>query len=1251
MRIVIDMQGAQTESRFRGIGRYTMAFAQAVVRNKGEHEIILALSGLFPDTIEPIRAAFSDLLPQSSIHVWHAPLPTNCLEPSNIGRRLDAENIYKAFLHELSPDVVHVSSLFEAFAYNVIPIIDQLQGQALVSVTLYDLIPYLYPDPYLLNPSIKTWYLEKIEHLRRADLLLAISDSSRDEAVKHLGFPLAQCNSISTDADPIFRPLVVEPAREESLRQKFGLKAGFVMYTGGIDHRKNIEGLIRAYARLPSATKQTNQLVIICSVQPADRKHLQRLAAAEGLATNELVLTGFVPDENLVALYNLCSLFVFPSWHEGFGLPALEAIRCGAPTIGSNCSSLPEILGWSEALFDPKSDQDIARLMHRGLTDETYRIELKERQRQHAESFSWDKTARRAIAAMHKSYLAKSSADMHKSDGGNTRRLRLAYVSPLPMARSGIADYSAELLPQLAKHYEIEVIVTQDEQVNDYWILENLPLRSARWLLENVDHFDRVLYHFGNSHYHQHMFSLLNQLPGVVVLHDFYLSGIQAYRELTGVSPNAFINSLYDSHGYHAVQERLKAKDTAAIVWRYPTNLPVLQRALGVIVHSAHSKDMARHWYGHAASKTWSVIPLLRVPSAAGGRAAARRRLDIPADDLLVCSFGVLGRTKLNHRLLDTWLRSPLSVNRHAHLVFVGQNEGGDYGQALLRTIKNSKAHSRIHIIGRVDADLFRDHLDAADFAVQLRTHSRGETSAAILDCMNHGLPTIVNAHGSMAELDPDSVWLLPDEFTDDELGHALSELASDPHRRQAMGQKAKAIIHLHHAPDLCAKQYVEAIEAIYTNQSKGVTGLLKELSKSTRTDDELKDLSVSLGRNFPSQPRLRQLLVDVSNLVRHDAGTGIQRVVKNLLRELLAEPTSGFRVEPVYAKAGQGYYYASQFTERFLDFSAATLSDDPIDFVNGDIFFGLDLEPSLQISNHDFYQAMRRQGVVVKFMVYDLLPINMPETFIPGAAEYFSQWLNVITQTDGAVCISKTMSDELAKWVQQNSEARQRPFLITWSHLGVDIDQSLPTKSFLQNEQLSLDNLKSKATFLMVGTLEPKKGHAQVIHAFEKLWQDGADLKLIIIGKKGWLVDVLEDRLRKHKELGRRLFWLEGESYESLKKIYATSTCLIAASYGEGFGLPLIEAAKHKLPIICRDIPVFREVASEHAFYFDASDAIGLSASIKQWLLLYEKTAHPTSDRIPWKTWSECAENLKHLLIGSTLSKKKDHKQVNQDW
>ena len=99
MRIVIDMQGAQTASRFRGIGRYTMEFARAVVRNRGEHEIFLVLSGLFPETIEPIRSAFNGLLPQENIRVWSAPGPVSELHPDNASRRQVAELLRDSFFY------------------------------------------------------------------------------------------------------------------------------------------------------------------------------------------------------------------------------------------------------------------------------------------------------------------------------------------------------------------------------------------------------------------------------------------------------------------------------------------------------------------------------------------------------------------------------------------------------------------------------------------------------------------------------------------------------------------------------------------------------------------------------------------------------------------------------------------------------------------------------------------------------------------------------------------------------------------------------------------------------------------------------------------------------------------------------------------------------------------------------------------------------------------------------------------------
>ena len=129
--------------------------------------------------------------------------------------------------------------------------------------------------------------------------------------------------------------------------------------------------------------------------------------------------------------------------------------------------------------------------------------------------------------------------------------------------------------------------------------------------------------------------------------------------------------------------------------------------------------------------------------------------------------------------------------------------------------------------------------------------------------------------------------------------------------------------------------------------------------------------------------------------------------------------------------------------------------------------------------------------------------------------------------------------------------------------------------------------------------------------------------------GKKGWLVEDLCHRIRNHPELHRRLFWLEGLSDEYLEKVYASSTCLIAASYGEGFGLPLIEAAQHGLPILARDIPVFREVAGEYAAYFKAQTPVELARAIQSWLVDYENATHPKSNGIKYLTWKESSAML----------------------
>jgi glycosyltransferase involved in cell wall biosynthesis len=1229
MRIVIDMQGAQSVgSRFGNIGRFAMSLSKAIVRDRGEHEVVLALNGFFAESIETIRAALDRSLPQENIRTWYAPGPVDYLSQPQ-WRREVAEHIREYFIARLKPDLVLVTSLIEGFEENAVTSVRKIFREIPTAVICHDLTPYIYRNPYFEDPVVEAFYLNKLDQLRRADLFFALSESSRKSAVRHLGVDERSVINVGTAPDVQFRVRHIPPARQRELMQRYGLQRPFVIYSGGIKPGKNVEALLRAYVGLQEGIRERHQLVIVCAAEESDRQRVIATAEYAGLKKHELIVMGIVPDEDLIDLYNLCTVSVFPSAHEGSVLPALEALSCGAPVIAAGTSSLQEMIGSADASFDERNDGAIAAKLSRVLTDEVFRQSLSQRGLEQAKRFTVDDSAKRALCAFEELHRGREKCRI--SEYG--RRAKLAYISPLPPEHSGISDYSAELLPELSRYYDIDVVVDQEE-IRDTYITAAFPSRTVEWFRNNAFKYDRVLYHFGNSHFHRHMFGLLQEIPGVVVLHDFFLANLLQYME-AHLAPNALAAALYTSHGYDAVQARFHVKPLADVVVRYPCNLHVLQQASGIIVHSASSLRLAEQWYGGAPDGL-AIIPLLRASGPRIDKVTARKALGFGTSDFLVCAFGLLGPMKLNHRLVQAWRKSSLAQDKTCHLIFVGENDGGDYGQEFLATLHNNSTKNNIRITGWVDLDVFRQYLVAADIAVQLRTLSRGETSAAVFDCMNYGLATIVNAHGSMADLDDNAVRKLPDEFTDAQLIEELETLWKGADLRKKLAAYGQQVIAKKHEPRTCARQYYEAIERFSRAAASGTRALASSIaSLECRLDDrELAEISEAIAWNMPRPFVVRQLLVDISVLVQFDLRTGIQRVVRAVLREWLSKQPSGIRVEPVYTTGDGTYHYARQFTLDFLSCPRDVLDDAPVEFRPGDILFMLDFNTVVVEASRAFYQRLRAYGVQVVFMVYDLLPIRMPGHFLDGAPEAHARWLAIVAEGDGAVCISKATADDLAGWFSQNGPTRQRSFKTQWFHIGADIHNSAPTIGLPADAHTGLDRLRSRRSFLMVGTIEPRKGHAQVLEAFERLWHDGQEINFVIVGKNGWKVEETIQKLLHHPERGERLFWLESISDEYLERIYAASTCLIAASVGEGFGLPLIEAARHKLPIIARDIPVFREVAGEHAFYFTAKDSDALVVSIKEWLALYHKGKHPKSDTMPWLSWTQSADRLQEILL-----------------
>ena len=376
-----------------------------------------------------------------------------------------------------------------------------------------------------------------------------------------------------------------------------------------------------------------------------------------------------------------------------------------------------------------------------------------------------------------------------------------------------------------------------------------------------------------------------------------------------------------------------------------------------------------------------------------------------------------------------------------------------------------------------------------------------------------------------------------------------------------------------------------------------------------------------------------RQMLVDLSVLVHEDDKSGVQRLVRNVVRTLLRTPPAGFRVEPVY-DAGGYYAYARHFILGSTAAEAQGLDDAPIHVAEGDLFLGLDLAPNHVPGNRPLLESLRLHGVKMYFVVYDLLPIKQPQMFIGGARPWFEQWLaSAASVADGLLCISRAVADEVLEWLDAHPAPNRGKLQVGYFHLGADLDAQAPADAVSAAESAALEQLALRPALLMVGTLEPRKMHAQALDALELLWQGGADVGLVIVGKQGWLADALAERLRGHPELGRRLFWLERASDAALLRLYAGCSALLAASSGEGFGLPLIEAAQHALPVIARDIPVFREVAGEHAFYFSADDAPALAAALRQWLALAAQGSAPASGGMAWMTWEQSTRQLVELI------------------
>ncbi len=998
MHIVLDLQACQSpEGRRRGIGRYSLALAKAMAAHSRGHDITVLLNMAMSESIEYLRAEFDGLLPQARLITWDAVAPTAYMDPANTFRRKASETLRLQVLRQLKPDIVHVASMIEGFAEELVATVPATAEAYANAATLYDLIPLVHPEKYLFDSNARQWYMEKIEYLRRAEVLLGISRFTCDEAQELLSIPRERLTDISGAADAIFKPIAGAEGFRQELMRRYGVLKPFVMYAGGFDPRKNIGALINAFALLPGAVRQAYQLVIVGGAPEPSRLELIALMAKAGVATDEVVFTGYVPDSDLVKLYNLCALYVFPSLQEGFGLPALEAMSSGAIVIGSNTSSLPEVIGHPGSLFDPRDPQAIADKIVEALTDAPFRESLREHGLKQPLKFSWQESARRAMEAFEAAVERRRPTT---SIAVPEQRGACDSVAFLPAPGSTVAGHGIE-----------SAVVYVDNDCEGV-----ASKRSLSRFRDERQRYDRV----------------------VIELAD---------------------------HPYCAKSLALAADGACDILMR--------ERTFGKALHRLAVENSGREL----------VVSLLY---RSGGYKALRAAID--AD----FSANILG-TQISAKSLPTLSQCQLLTNSEPNADGI-ESAGWNW----------------------------RDRI--RNIAAEL-TAIEGSADTSVQDWTRVAIA----------------------------ISHNILTSAGDP-----------------------------------------------------------------------------QWLVDISQLTVSDAGTGIQRVVRHVLDELFVSPPPGYRVEPIYLDKDGAFHYARSYCARRY-FPGETLpADEVVEFSVGDVYLGLDLGAHLVPQYLDLFREMRYRGIKQHFVVYDLLPILRPDCFRPELLPTFRSWYEAVSEVaDSIVCISRAVADEFESWLYQSMPARQRPLAIGYFHLGADIAKADVGDASGVHVHPQLAGLGERPTFLMVGTIEPRKGHVQTLEAFERLWQQGLEINLLIIGRAGWLSDHVMQRLREHPQQGKQLFWFDTADDNLLLAAYHRASAMLMASEGEGFGLPLIEAAHHGLPLITRDLPVFREIVGAHGYYFTGYDAESLAVALSGWLTLHAQGTAPQSADMRWQTWSESTAQL----------------------
>jgi glycosyltransferase involved in cell wall biosynthesis len=591
-----------------------------------------------------------------------------------------------------------------------------------------------------------------------------------------------------------------------------------------------------------------------------------------------------------------------------------------------------------------------------------------------------------------------------------------------------------------------------------------------------------------------------------------------------------------------------------------------------------------------------------------------------------VLNVGSLDWRKNVETLVEAFAELPDFLKQEVKLILVGDYLPAQLDRIRARWDEHNLPSANFTSLGQVSERELVSLYQSAGLVVQPSLLEGFGLTA--LEAMSCGTPVIGSATGAPPEIleDPN---LLFDPTKPHQIADRIARIFLDPDLTAlnvSKGLERARRFSWKNTAELATKAMLQA-----KRDHRRMTVFIDRGSARQQSLETLGEIAVppdlmagTMARAEPEPVTCKRLLVDATSTVRIDHGTGIQRVTKEIVRNLvLKNSQSEFAV--IYCDNNEGCFKVSTDPEG-LSFKR---TPEKVRLLGRDTILMLDSSWEFHREHLPILLSARQRGADVISCLYDLVPIRLEAMCHPGLPPVFVAWFeSALTYSTGFVCISKAVADEL--YAMLEAICFPRPLKIGFWCLGADFCAStlLPSKPAAGHQK--------RHSFLMVGTIEPRKGHRVAIEAFEILWKEGFDIDLIVVGKPGWESDQLINRLRLHPTAGTRLRWYANIKDDELQGFYAECDALVAASFVEGFGLPLVEAMHFGKPVIASDIPVFHEVTKGGSFahFFEVGSSIALAAAIRKFIIASVGGDETLAENLPWASWSTSATELQNLLV-----------------